>query len=133
GVEGRRQFLQRLFPPARDKPPPHQHQLCGSSVARSHGLHRVGRGDVVVRLQITSGAYKLIQVKNLVPRAFLRKSSAHGTKLTNSSPFASPPTKTERRTDMEQFKPLVQSKTFWGRGGARRFRAHAREIYVVAC
>ena len=44
----------------------------------SHNFYRIGRGDVVVGLQIASGAVrKVVQILDFIPRVALDKSSAH--------------------------------------------------------
>jgi len=82
GVERRRQLLQRFFPPVRNEPPPHGHQLSGAVRGGPHDLDCVGRGDVVVRLQIASGAREIIKLLDFAPRVALSEASARADVLT---------------------------------------------------
>src|SRR5258708_10674526 len=51
---------------------------AGAAIARLDDIDGIGRGDVVVGLEIMSGARQAVVVTNLVPRMALGESSAHG-------------------------------------------------------
>ncbi len=57
-VEACRQLLEGLFPPPRNKPPAHRYQLGRAVGGWPHDLYRVSRRNVVVGLQIPSGAVR---------------------------------------------------------------------------
>src|SRR5262249_42149738 len=77
GVEARRQLLERLFPPPGNEPPAHRHKLGYAAIGRPHHVHGVGRGDVVVGLEIAGGAREAVKVVNFAPRVALCEASAH--------------------------------------------------------
>jgi hypothetical protein len=56
--EACRQLLEGLFPPPRNKPPAHRYQLGRAVGGWPHDLYRVSRRNVVVGLQIASGAVR---------------------------------------------------------------------------
>jgi len=67
-VEACRQLLEGLFPPPRNKPPAHRYQLGRAVGGWPHDLYRVSRRNVVVGLQIPSGAVReFVQILNVVP------------------------------------------------------------------
>src|SRR5260370_24134449 len=77
-VEARRQLLQGLFPPPWNEPPAHRDELDPASGYGSHDFYRVGRGDVVVSLQIARRAVReFVQILDVIPRVALDKSPAH--------------------------------------------------------
>ena len=76
-VEGRRQLLQRLFPSVRNETPAHWHQFRGATIGELHDINGIGWSDVVVRLQIASGAREAVQVVDFAPRVALGEATAH--------------------------------------------------------
>ena len=81
GVEACRQLFQRLVPPIGNEPPAHGHKLGGAAISRPHDIDSVRRRDVVVRLQIASGAREAVEVADFPPRVALGEASAHGGRL----------------------------------------------------
>src|SRR6267378_4996546 len=91
-VEARRQLLQGLLPPPWNEPPAHRDELDPASGCGSHDFYRVGRGDVVVGLQIASRAVReFVQVLNVVPGVTLNESPAHAINLSIFSSESVPP------------------------------------------
>src|ERR1700730_10440380 len=80
-VEGRRQLFQGLFPPVRNETPAHWRQFRGATIGELHDIDRIGWSDVVVRLQISSGAREVVEIMDFAPRVALGETSAHGRRL----------------------------------------------------
>jgi hypothetical protein len=81
-VEACRQLLEGLFPPPRNKPPAHRYQLGRAVGGWPHDLYRVSRRNIVVGLQIASGAVReFVQILNVVPSVTLNKAPAHAISL----------------------------------------------------
>jgi len=76
-IEGRRQLHQGLSPPVRNETPAHWHQFRGATIGELHDINGIGWSDVVVRLQIASGAREAVQVVDFAPRVALGEATAH--------------------------------------------------------
>ena len=75
-VEGGRDLLQRLLPPARHEAPAHGHELA-RAVAGHHDVNARGRADVVPRLEVPSGPDQAVPLVHLAPGEPLSEASAH--------------------------------------------------------
>src|SRR6266850_4179927 len=76
-----------------NEPPAHRDELDPAGGCGSHDFYRVGRGDVVVGLQIASRTVReFVQILDFIPRVALDKSPAHADILAfTKSPAAPPP------------------------------------------
>ena len=74
GVGRRRHLPRRLFPPKRNQAPTHRQQLSLTVLAENN-VNRVGRRDVVVRLQIARRPKHDQEFVHFRPRVSLRKLS----------------------------------------------------------
>jgi hypothetical protein len=77
-IEGRRQLRHRLFPPVGNETPAHRHQFHGATIGELDDIDGVGGSDVVVGLQIASGAREAVQLVDFAPRIALGEASAPG-------------------------------------------------------
>src|ERR1700730_108803 len=80
-VEGRRQLLQRLFAPVRNETPAHWHQFRGTTIGELHDISGIGWSDVVVGLQISSGAREAVEIVDFASSITLSKSSTRDVQL----------------------------------------------------
>ena len=69
--------FQRLLPPGGNEPPAHRHKFGSAALARFHDIDGIGRGYIVVRLQIAGGAREAVQVMDFAPCVALAEASTH--------------------------------------------------------
>ena len=88
-VEGREpQFLQRLAPPVGHQAPAHWDQIAPALI-RNDDISRVGRTDVVDRLEIRNGRWHRQPVKRVdfLPRVFSGETAAHRVNIATQRPL----------------------------------------------
>ncbi len=76
GIEGSREFLQRLLPPSRDQLPAHRHKEK-AALAGDDDADRISGTDVVIGAKVLGWLSEPVKLDQFRPSVFLGESAAH--------------------------------------------------------